>query len=46
MNMRKNPEGRRILEDMCSMKLAENIDDTLFIHVVPNENMLSTIAKN
>jgi peptidoglycan hydrolase-like protein with peptidoglycan-binding domain len=46
LNMRKNPEGRKILEDMCSMKLAEHIDDTLFVHVVPNESMLSAIAKN
>lgn len=44
-NMRKNPEGRRILESMCNMKLAEQIDDTLFLHVVPNEQILSAISE-
>lgn len=44
MKMRKNLQGLRILEEMCSMKLAEHIDDTLFVHVVPNEVMLSQIV--
>jgi hypothetical protein len=45
MNMRKNPAGRKILEAMCNMKLAEHIDDTLFVHVVPNRGMLEAISR-
>lgn len=44
LNMRNSKEGRQILEDICAMKLAEHIDDTLFVHVVPNEAMLTNIA--
>lgn len=31
-NMRANPEGKAILDQLCSMKVAEYLDDTLFLH--------------
>jgi len=31
-NMRMDPEGRKILKRMTSMKLIEQIDDTIFLH--------------
>ena len=43
--MQKDPEGRLILESMTQMKLVEQIDDTLFIHVVPNRKMLVLISE-
>lgn len=32
MNMRNTNEGRQILEDICSLRLLDQIDDTLVLH--------------
>ena len=43
--LRSHEEWKNILEFMCNMQLLELIDDTLFVHVVPHDNMLDLIIK-
>jgi hypothetical protein len=43
--LRSEPGWRVTLEFMCNMKLVEKIDDTLFIHVMPNAKMIQLILK-
>lgn len=45
-NMRSNPEGHVILEQLASLKVAEYIDDTLFFHTDPSPAMVDLINKN
>ncbi len=42
-NMRKSPEWMKILESICSMKLVEQIDDTLFVHTDITNDMAEAI---
>jgi hypothetical protein len=43
-NMRADTQvGRPLLEMICEMQLIEQVDDTLFIHVVPDNILLSKI---
>ncbi len=41
--MRKDSEGKRLLEEMCQMKLCERIDDVVFVHTDPTNEMLEAI---
>lgn len=36
---------RKVLEFMCNMQLIKIIDDTLFVHVMPNPEMLQLIVR-
>ncbi len=45
-NMRASAEGREVLESLCSMKIVEIIDDTLFLHTDPTMGIISTLLKN
>jgi hypothetical protein len=42
-NMRNDPQGRVVLEEICNMKLVEQIDDTLYLHTDPTDWILRTI---
>lgn len=42
--MRNSPEGRIILEEICNMELAQQIDDTLYLHTDPTPEILSYIV--
>ncbi|MDD3302714.1 MAG: peptidoglycan-binding protein [Candidatus Gracilibacteria bacterium] len=42
--MRKDPEGIAVLNNMCNMKVAEKIDDTLFVHTDITDKMANLIA--
>jgi hypothetical protein len=42
-NMRQTEHGREILEEICDMRIAEVIDDTLFLHCPPTTAMLEEI---
>lgn len=44
--MRADPRGKKVLEEMTNMKLAEQIDDTLYVHTDPNADMISSILRN
>ena len=43
--LRWDTKWRETLEFMCQMKILEQIDDTLFVHVVPHKKMLNLIIK-
>jgi hypothetical protein len=43
--MRQDPEGRKVLEEICKMKLAVKHDDTLFVHTNPANGMVETLFK-
>jgi hypothetical protein len=45
-NMRKDPEGRKILEQMASMKLAEYINDTIYMHTEMTPEILTALQSN
>lgn len=42
-NMRSDKYGRMLLNEMCGMKLCEQIEDTLYIHSDPTDEMLTMI---
>ncbi|MCC6643249.1 hypothetical protein IT411_00710, partial [Candidatus Peregrinibacteria bacterium] len=42
-NMQTLPEGKALLEQMTSMKVAEYIDDSLFLHTDPTPEMIKII---
>ena len=45
-NMRTSPEGRKILEDICRIKIAVIYDDTLFCHTDPTTKMINDLTSN
>jgi hypothetical protein len=45
-NMRNNPEGRKILENICQIKVAVVYDDTLFCHTDPTIRMIADLARD
>ncbi|MBU1953870.1 metallophosphoesterase, partial [Patescibacteria group bacterium] len=45
-NMRNNPEGKKYLEQMASMKLVDYIGDSLFIHTELTPEILATLSDN
>ena len=42
--MREDPEGYNMLENICQMKIAEHIDDTLFVHTNLTSEMSQMIC--
>jgi uncharacterized protein YciU (UPF0263 family) len=42
-SMRGSERGRVVLEEMSQMQLAEQIDDTLYVHTDPNHSMMRGI---
>jgi len=44
-NMRTDPEGRKILESICKIKVAAVYDDTLFCHTDPTRSMMTDLGK-
>ncbi|GEM_PF-1124302 len=44
-NMRTDPEGKKILEAMCRIKMATIYDDTLFCHTDPTIRMVFDLTK-
>lgn len=42
-NMRKSPRGRMLLEEMCNMKLCEQIGDTIYLHTDPTNGIMEMI---
>lgn len=42
--MRGSEQGRTVLGEMSQMQLAEQIDDTLYVHTDPNHDMVENIA--
>jgi hypothetical protein len=44
--MRIDPRGKKVLEEMTHMKLAEQIDDTLYVHTDPNADMIASILQH
>lgn len=45
-NMRAIPAWRRILENLCQLKLAVVIDDSLFIHTTPTLSIVTRLLQN
>lgn len=45
-NMRTNPEGRKILENICQIKVAMVHEDTLFCHTDPTSGMILDLTKD
>ena len=43
--MRNDPEGRKLLSEICEMKLIVQVDDTLFTHTNPSSIMLLRIVE-
>ncbi len=43
-SMRNDTRGRVVLEEMAKMKLAEQIDDTLYVHTDPNHNIVRALV--
>ena len=44
-NMRADEAGRACLEEICKMRVAEYIDDTLFLHTDPTPGILKMIKE-
>ncbi len=44
-NMRNDDYGKMILEEMCNMKLCERIDNTLYVHSDPTNEMLGMLLR-
>jgi hypothetical protein len=45
-NMQQDEKrGRRLLEMICQMQLIEQVDDTLFIHVAPSDQILRMLIE-
>ena len=42
-DMRGSERGRTVLDEMSQLKLAEQIDDTLYVHTDPNHSMVRDI---
>lgn len=45
VNMRTNPEGIKILENICKIKVAVVHDDTLLCHTDPTRKMINDLLK-
>jgi hypothetical protein len=45
-NMKNSPEGAELLNQITKFKLAEYIDDSLFLHTDPTPEMMSLILRN
>jgi hypothetical protein len=43
-NMRNDTEWKIILEELCSMKVIEQIDDCLYLHTNPTDNILNNLT--
>ncbi len=46
VNMRTSQEGRKILEDICRIKIAVIHDDTLFCHTDPTTKIINDLTSN
>ncbi len=45
-SMRNDTRGRVVLEEMAKTKLAEQIDDTLYVHTDPNHNIVQALVNH
>lgn len=43
--MRSNEEGKKLLKEICHMQIAEQIDDTLFIHTDPTQKIAQMLIE-
>ena len=43
--MRNRPDGMKVLESMCQLKLCEQIDDSLYVHTDPTEPMMDMVQR-
>lgn len=41
--MRKDPKGQKILEHICNMQLISTVDDSLFLHTNPTEDIIKAL---
>ena len=43
--MRRSPKGKQILEEICNMKIASQVDDILYIHTNPTVEILKYLTQ-